>query len=64
MPLANVTGAPSISLPLAWTADGLPIGMAFTARFADEAMLLRIAAQLEAATPWFDRRPPLAIGSR
>jgi amidase len=63
MPLANVTGAPSISLPLAWTDDGLPIGMAFTARFADEAMLLRLAAQLEAAKPWFDRRPPLAAGS-
>lgn len=63
MPLANVTGAPSISLPLAWSEDGLPIGMAFTARFADEAMLLRLAAQLEEARPWFDRRPPLVPGS-
>jgi amidase len=58
-----VTGAPSISLPLAWSEDGLPIGMAFTARFADEAMLLRLAAQLEEARPWFDRRPPLVPGS-
>jgi len=59
MPIANVTGAPSISLPLAWSDDGLPIGMAFTARFADETTLVRIASQLEEAKPWFDRRPPI-----
>jgi amidase len=56
-PLANVTGAPAISLPLGWSDKGLPIGMAFTGRFADEATLLRLAAQLEEAKPWFDRRP-------
>ena len=59
-PLANATGAPAISLPLQWSDDGLPLGMMFTARFGDEAVLIRLAAQLEAATPWFDRRPPLA----
>jgi amidase len=58
-PIANVTGAPAISLPLAWS-DGLPLGMMFTARFADEATLFRLAAQLESAAPWFDRRPGIA----
>jgi amidase len=55
----NMTGQPSISLPLAWTADGLPIGMMFTGRYADEATLLRLAAQLEKEAPWKDRRPPV-----
>lgn len=55
----NMTGQPSISLPLAWTADGLPIGMMFSARYADEATLLRLAAQLEKEAPWRDRRPPV-----
>jgi amidase len=64
MPIANVTGAPSISLPLAWSDDGLPLGMAFTARFAGEATLVRIASQLEEARPWFDRRPPIVAHGR
>jgi amidase len=54
---ANMTGQPSISLPLAMSADGLPIGMMFAARYADEATLLRLAAQLEKEAPWKDRRP-------
>jgi amidase len=58
-PVANVTGAPSISLPLAWSADGVPLGMMFTGRFGDEATLIRLAAQLEEARPWFDKRPAL-----
>ena len=58
-PVFNVTGAPSISLPLHWNEAGLPIGMMFTGRFADEATLLRLASQLEAARPWAERRPPL-----
>jgi len=41
------------------SAEGLPIGMMFTARYADEATLLRLAAQLEKETPWRDRRPPI-----
>ncbi len=56
-PLANVTGAPSMSVPLYWTPAGLPLGAMFTARFGDEATLFRLAAQLEAARPWKDRRP-------
>jgi amidase len=58
-PLANVTGQPSMSVPLHWNAAGLPIGSQLTARFGDEATLFRIAAQLEVARPWRDRRPPL-----
>ena len=53
----NFTGQPSISLPLHESASGLPIGMMFTARYADEATLFRLAAQLEKECPWKDRRP-------
>jgi amidase len=57
--VANMTGQPSISLPLAWSNDGLPIGMMFTARYADEATLLRLSAQLEKEAPWRHRKPPV-----
>lgn len=58
-PVANFTGQPSMSVPLFFSPEGLPIGAMFTARFGDEAVLFRLAAQLEAARPWFTRRPPL-----
>jgi amidase len=54
---ANMTGQPSISLPLAWSSEGLPMGMMFTGRYADEATLLRLASQLEKEAPWKDKRP-------
>ena len=54
----NVTGMPAVSLPLSWTADGLPVGVMLAARPAEEELLLRLSAQIEAAAPWHDRRPP------
>jgi amidase len=57
-PMANFTGLPAMSVPLFWGADGLPIGAHFVARFGDEATLFRLAAQLERARPWGNRRPP------
>lgn len=56
-PPFNFTGQPALSLPLAWSESGLPIGMQFAARYADEAVLFRLAAQLEQELPWIDRKP-------
>jgi amidase len=58
-PPFNMTGQPSMSLPLGQNASGLPIGMMFTARYADEATLFRLAGQLEKEMPWKERRPPV-----
>ena len=57
--IANATGQPAISLPLHWSAENLPVGLHFTARFGEEATLFRLAAQLEEARPWHDRKPPV-----
>ncbi|MDE1173806.1 MAG: amidase [Parvibaculaceae bacterium] len=56
---ANMTGQPSMSVPLYWNSDKLPIGSMFTARYGDEATLFRLAGELEQARPWADKRPAL-----
>jgi amidase len=58
-PFANQTGQPAMSLPLHWNDEGLPIGAHFVAPYGREDVLVRLAAQLEAAEPWADRRPPV-----
>ncbi|OBQ86473.1 amidase family protein [Mesorhizobium sp. WSM3873] len=59
----NITGQPSVSLPLAQSASGLPIGIQLVGRFGDEATLVRIARDLEEAQPWSKRRPEVRAGN-
>ncbi|MFY9224143.1 MAG: amidase [Blastocatellia bacterium] len=58
-PLNNITGQPAMSVPLYWNDQGLPIGVHFVGRYADEATLFRLASQLETARPWANRCPPV-----
>ena len=57
--LYNVSGQPAVSLPLHWNADGLPIGVMLAGRMGEEATLISLSAQVEAAHPWRDRHPPI-----
>ncbi|WP_163376566.1 amidase family protein [Dietzia sp. Alg238-R159] len=60
-PLFNTTGTPAISLPLAESRGGLPIGVQLAGRMSSESMLLRLASQLESALPWAERRPGVHV---
>ena len=57
--LGNLTGVPGMSVPLHWTAAGLPLGVQFVAGVGGEGKLFQLAAQLEQAQPWANRRPPI-----
>ena len=59
----SVTGQPAMSLPLHWTAAGLPIGVQFVAAYGREDLLIRVAAQVEHAKPWGNRLPPCHAAS-
>lgn len=58
--IANLTGQPAASLPLRWSADGLPIGVHAIGPPGGDALLLRLAGEVERARPWTDRRPPVS----
>ncbi|WP_324261037.1 amidase [Altererythrobacter sp. H2] len=58
--IANFTGQPSMSVPMGESSDGLPVGMMFTGRYGEEALLYSLAGQLERAAPWAARRPVLS----
>ena len=57
----NQTGAPAANVPLHWSPHGLPVGVQFAARLGEEALLFSVAAELERAQPWADRRSPVAL---
>ncbi len=59
-PPHNAAGTPAMSVPLAISSDGLPIGSQFGARVGNEQMLLELAYELEQARPWADRWPPIS----
>lgn len=60
--LFNATGQPAMSVPLHWSRDNLPIGVQFAGRFGEECTLLKLAAQLESARPWWQRYRWLRVG--
>lgn len=59
-PVFNASGQPAMSVPLHWNAAGLPIGVHVAGRFGEDETLIALAAELEAAMPWFDRRPAIS----
>ena len=62
--LANITGRPAMSVPTHWTSGGLPLGTQFVGPPGSDYLLLQLAAEIEAARPWFDRHAPEVAASR
>lgn len=60
-PIHNIVGCPAMSVPLHWSAQGLPLGAHFAAAPGQDALLLGLAYELERARPWHDRWPPYSI---
>jgi amidase len=58
---SRAPGHPAASLPLHWSAQGLPVAVQIIAQFGDEATIFRLAAQIETTRPWKDRLPPLMV---
>jgi amidase len=61
-PLQNAAGAPAMSVPLSWAANGMPIGAHFAAAQGQERRLLELAYELEQAAPWSQRKPRVNAG--
>ncbi|MDO9488693.1 MAG: amidase [Sphingomonadaceae bacterium] len=61
-PIENIAGAPSISLPMGMSRDGLPIGIQFATRPGGERVLLELAFELERELEWYRNKPPLWVG--
>jgi amidase len=56
----NLSGQPAVSLPLHWSAEGVPVGVQLVAAYGREDVLIRVASQLEVTMPWAEREPPTA----
>ena len=61
-PVFNASGHPAMSVPLHWSADGLPVGVQFAGVFGSDGTLMQLARQLEEAAPWFTKRPDVSVG--